>query len=274
MENHAWLDPEIASFYGLGEEQARVTTEHELEGVRTRDILARFLPPPPCVVLDVGGGAGAYAVALAEQGYAVHLVDPVASHVEQARGSAAEHHATLASASLGDARSLRFDDETADAVLLLGPLYHLTERDDRLAALREAHRVLRPGGIVLAAAISRFVSLYDWIVRDLLHHEGGIEMVERDLRDGQHRNPTRQRGWFTTAFFHHPDELKTEVEDSGLALLAMLAVEGPGQVLADPAGWLADPGRRERLLQAIRLVEQEPSILGASAHFIAAARRS
>ena len=57
-----------------------------LEYLRTRELLARYLPPAPVTVLDVGGGAGAYALPLTREGYWVHLIDPVPLHVDQARG--------------------------------------------------------------------------------------------------------------------------------------------------------------------------------------------
>ena len=97
-------------------------------------------------------------------------------------------------------------------MLLLGPLYHLTERDDRLAAWREARRVLRPGGVVLAAAISRFASTLDGLRLGLFDDDAFAQIAERDLRDGQHRNPTGNPRYFTTTYFHRPEELRTEVK--------------------------------------------------------------
>ena len=160
-----------------------------------------------------------------------------------------------------------------DAVLLLGPLYHLTERADRVRALAEARRVVRPGGVVVAAAISRFASTVDGLARGRLDEPGFAAIVERDLSDGQHRNPTRRPEWFTTAYFHLPDELATEVADAGLRLRALLAVEGVGEFAADAAERLADLDRRERLLEVVRRVEAEPSLLGASPHILAIAGR-
>src|SRR5262249_25732135 len=154
---------------------------------------------------------GAYALPLAAEGYAVHLVDPVALHVEQARAaSAAQPDAPLASAAVGDARELPLDDASADAVLLLGPLYHLTDAEDRARALREAHRVLRPGGLLAAAAITRFASTLDGIAQGFLLEPGFEAIVERDLADGQHRNPGEHPRWFTTSYFHRPEELERE----------------------------------------------------------------
>lgn len=225
-------------------------------------------------MLDVGGGTGAYAFPLAQEGYSVHLLDPVALHVEQALAtSASRPEAALADARVGDARRLPFADGSADAALLLGPLYHLTARRDRLLALREARRVLRPGGAVFAAAISRFASTYDGLFRGLLDDPEFEEIVERDVVDGQHRNPSGRPGWFTTAYFHLPQELAEETTEAGLSVEALVGIEGPGWLVPDLEAWLEDPARRPKLMAAIRRVETEPSLLGAGGHLLVVGRR-
>lgn len=245
-----------------------------LELARTQELIGRYLPPPPGVILDVGGGPGAYALWLAGLGYAVHLIDAVPRHVEQARqAAAAQPDHPLASAAVGDARRLDQADNSADAVLLLGPLYHLTERADRLRAWREAGRVLRPGGWVFAAAISRFASALDGLTDGSLDDPAFARIVEQDLTDGQHRNPTGNPAYFTTTFFHHPTELRAELEEAGLRHAATFGVEGPGWLLPDLAARWQDPARRERLLALLRRIEQEPSLLGVSAHLLAVGRR-
>jgi SAM-dependent methyltransferase len=268
---------EIAAYYERGKEQGRLSDWGRLECLRTRELLARFLPAPPATVLDVGGAAGAYALPLAARGYEVHLVDPVALHVEQARAaSAAQPEMPLASAVVGDARALPVDDDSADVVLLLGPLYHLTDAADRSRALQEARRALRPGALLVAAAITRFASTFDGVARGFLLEPGFEAIVERDLADGQHRNPDGHPGWFTTAYFHRPDELEREVAAAGFEITALVAVEGAVGAAAEARAldaWLDDPGKREILLRAIRRVEAEPSLLGASPHVLAFATR-
>ncbi|MGH3488308.1 MAG: class I SAM-dependent methyltransferase, partial [Actinopolymorphaceae bacterium] len=146
------MPPEMFRYYADSGEAGRLSSgAGELEQVRTQDLLVRHLPAAPATVLDVGGAAGVHALWLAKRDYEVHLVDPVPGHVEQAQAaSIAQPTHPLASATTGDARALRRPDASVDAVLLLGPLYHLTERADRLRALEEVHRVLRPGGVVFA----------------------------------------------------------------------------------------------------------------------------
>src|SRR5262245_20082643 len=122
-----------------------------LEFVRTQEIIRRHLPPAPLTILDVGGGAGVHAEWLADDGHTVHVIDPMENHVAAARRLA--RPGRQITAEVGDARRLAAEDDRADAALLLGPLYHPTERADRVRALSEARRVVRPGGFVFVAAI-------------------------------------------------------------------------------------------------------------------------
>jgi SAM-dependent methyltransferase len=173
----------IAAHYASGYEADRLHRgAGQLDRERSPELLERFLPPAPAVVLDVGGGPGGHACWLAARGYEVHLIDVTPLHVELARqASARQPQAPLAGAEVGDARVLARGPETADAVVLMGPLYHLTDRADRVQALREARRVLRPGGVLLAAAISRFASALDGLCRGFLKDPEFAEIVQRDL---------------------------------------------------------------------------------------------
>lgn len=267
------LPLEALAYYGRGREAVRLGEGHGvIELARTCEILDRWLPHPPATVLDVGGGPGVYAVWLARRGYRVILVDAVLLHVKQALDAAASAGQTI-EARVGDARRLEEPEGSVDAVLLLGPLYHLTERSARLRALREARRVLRPGGLVVAAGVSRFASLLAGLFDGSLADPAFREIVERDLVEGQHRNPT-PRDYFTTTFFHHPDELRAEVTQAGFAVQAVLGVEGPGWTLPDLALRWADPARRAEILSAARAVESEPSLLGLHPHILALGRNT
>ncbi len=258
------MDEEIRAYYEAGLERDRLQQGYSrIEFARTCELLERHLPPPPARVLDVGGGPGAYAAWLAEAGYDVRLVDATPLHVEQALEVAAGRFEAV----VGDARDLQEEDGSFDAVLLLGPLYHLLEADARIDALREAARVLRPGGVVLAAAISRFASLLDGLLRDLLDADGWT-LVERDLSDGKHLPPPGSV-LFTTAYFHLPDELRGELETAGFTVEGLFGVEGPGWLRAET---IDDDGIFETVVRVARAVEEEPSIVGASAHFLAIGR--
>jgi SAM-dependent methyltransferase len=220
------FDSTIADFYQRSREEDRLEEgPFLLEALRTRELIQRYASPPPAVVVDIGGAAGAYALWLAEAGYTVHLVDPVPRLVAEARRRSASRSRPLASCEVGDARGMSFADGTADIILLLGPLYHLTAAADRGRALVEAGRVLKPGGRVFAAAISRWASALDGLARDLFQDNQFSTIVDADVRNGQHRNHTERLDYFTTAYFHRPEDLRTEVLDAGLLVDGVFGIE-------------------------------------------------
>ena len=265
---------EITRYYEEVAEEGRLATgPSQLEFARTQEVILRHLPPPPATILDVGGAAGAYALWLADRGYQVHLIDPVPRLVEEAQRQSDASPNRICTCQVGDARDLRFNDGVATGVLLLGPLYHLTETAERLRALREVYRVLRPGGVMFAAAISRYASALDGVARDLFADPSFAAIVQQDLNQGQHRNATDNWDYFTTAYFHRPDELRAEVTSAGFHCRVVLGLEGPGWILPDFDHRWADARKRDDLLRVARALESEVSIVGLSAHLLAVATK-
>ena len=267
-------DAAIAAFYRQADEVHRLEEgPFLLEALRTRELIERHARPAPATVLDIGGAGGAYALWMAAAGYTVHLLDAAAHHVAEAERRSAVNQRPLASCVLGDARRLPFADGCADVALLLGPLYHLTTAADRMMALREAARVLKPEGVLFAAAISRCGSVLDGLARELFDDPRFEAMAEQDMRDGQHRNATERLDYFTTAYFHRPEELRAEVAGAGFEVSGLYGIEGPGWILPDLAARLEDPRRIETVLRVARLLESDPSVQGASAHLLAVGRK-
>jgi hypothetical protein len=112
------------------------------------------------------------------------------------------------------------------------------------------------------------------LARDLLDDPDFRPIVERDLSDGQHRNPTGHPSYFTTAFFHHPDELQSEVREAGFAVDRLCGIEGPTWILPDLNRRWSDESRRRLWMQLLERVECEASLLGASSHLLAVGRRN
>jgi len=241
-----------------------------LELARVQEIVRRHLRPSSRV-LDVGGATGVHAEWLLDDGHTVHLVDLLPGHVARATeqlGGRARFTATV-----GDARALEHPDASVDAVLLLGPLYHLTDRADRLAAWGEALRVVVPGGVVVAMGISRFASLFDGLAQSYLFDPAFRAIVAQDLATGVHENPSGDPRWFTTAYFHRPEELAAEATEAGLDVRETVGVEGLAHWIRPLASVLDDDGDREIVLESARVIEAEPSLLALSSHLITVAAR-
>ncbi len=264
----------VSMYYAQDREHDRLTRGLGLiEFTRTLELLGLLLPPCPAVIADIGAGTGVYARELLNAGYAVHALDAMPGHVARLRVDPTLER--LRSVTLGDARTLPYPDGSVDAALLLGPLYHLTDPRDRARALAEAARVLRPGGVVLAAAITRAADIAgDFTKEDSALDEAYARPIrEHTYRTGVHRNPEQRRGHFTDAYFHHPHELEGELSGAGFRDVSVYAVEGPAALLRDPDAAMRDPERREGILRALRLTERDPALLGISPHLLAAGVR-
>ena len=268
-------ESKIFSYYEDFDERSRLTKGAGLlEFFRMQEIIGRYASAPPGVVLDVGGGPGRYSCWLARIGYEVHLIDPVPRHLEQAReASASQPCYPLASVSIGDARLIARPDESVDLLLLMGPLYHLPAKEDRLVALREAHRVLKESGILIATAVNRFAFLMDGLMDGYIDDPSYISMLHLNLRTGRYEPDSYTPGYFTTAFFHRPEELEEEVAEAGLRQIGLFSVQGPGEYAKDLDARMSDPVRREQLLELIRLVEGERTLMGMASHFATVAEK-
>jgi SAM-dependent methyltransferase len=260
-------DAAMLAHYTTGAELGRLETRNRLEFERTKVILEERLPPGGRLI-DVGGGPGVYAAWFAARGYDVDLVDPVPLHVEEAER--ASNAGAPFRAHLGDARELPFPDSCADAVVMMGPLFHLVEPEDRHQALGEAFRVLRPGGVFAASAMGRFFwfghAIAQNTVRDPERRRAVTSFVDTGSRpEGEPPYP---------AFAHRPEELEREVRAAGFTDVVVLAIEGFFHLLADLDRRLTDPASSSALFEMLARYEADPAILGLSGHLMAVGRRS
>jgi ubiquinone/menaquinone biosynthesis C-methylase UbiE len=265
-------EEKMREYYNSGIELTRLAKEiGPLELERTRELIARYLPPSPAAIYDIGGAHGPYAFWLAGMGYQAHLLDAISLHIEQARKTAEDPAAPrLAGMHVGDARCLPFANDSAEAVILHGPLYHLVEKADRLTAVREAWRVLKPGGLLLAFAISSYASTIVGIRYGHVWDTNYLAICESEVKTGRHERPAGWRSGFITTFFHHPSVLITELQEGGFACERVLGIHGPAWNVPDFTASWNNPAHRDVILHIARLTEQEPVL---SPHMMAVGRK-
>ncbi len=256
------IDRRIQTYYAdLFDENARLTTrsaQGPLEFARTQE-LVRERVPKGARVADIGGGAGVHSQALVAAGYDCVLLDPVPRHVEQARSAGV-------SAVVGDARELPWGAAEFDAAILLGPLYHLASASDRLRALSEARRVVKPGGVLLAAGLSRYVAFGRTMLARPVPRSMPGEW-ERLIVDGEPGSNMR----FPAGHFHTAEELSAELVAAGLADVAVVGIEGPAGLFLEMSTD-ADAEVREAALTLARAAASAPGIRDFSAHLLAVGR--
>lgn len=271
METDPALGLAIA-YYSEGAEESRLSSGPGLlEQERNRELLRRYLPPVPARVADIGAGPGWYSLWLAELGYEVVARDLMPLHVDQLQARAGQRGLRIKAAA-ADARRLDLPDASFDAVLEFGPLYHLQEREGRLQALREAARIVVPGGLVLVVAISRWAVLLDGVLR-LRMGEGDpsfAAVIDAVVQTGR-LDPLAPGGF--SGFVHRPEGLQAEVAEVGLRKIALVSVEGAGAYLLDLEERWASPAARDLVLDVARRLEAVPELLGMGSHLMLVARR-
>jgi SAM-dependent methyltransferase len=256
-------------YYALGKEADRLARSGagRLEFERTQEIVLRHLPPAPATIADIGGGPGRYSLWLADLGYSVVHRDLVPLHVNQLLAAASPAGRTVDSA-VGDARSLDLADTCVDAVLLLGPLYHLARRADRVRALSEAARIVRPGGPVFGAGISRWATRLDAMLRLRVYEQipQASDLIGPLERTGV--MPPLMPGGFN-GFAHRPGQLRAEFASAGLDVADMVCVEGAAYLLPDLDERAGDERAWQVILDTARAHERVAELMGLGSHLLA-----
>lgn len=270
------IDKDVLAGYNTGIEWNRLRTDLGLiEFERTKELLLENIPKPPAVIYDIGGGYGEYSWWLASLGYEVHLFDLSIKNIEMSAELSKEYPCcSLACAEVGDARSIHRPDHSADVILLMGPLYHITEKSERIACINECKRLLKDSGQLFTAAITPYATLL-WATtvfgtgNRLLEEDSFLEMVERELSDGEHIKP--EKGSYHGighSHFHTAAELRTELYDCGFITTRIHGVVG--------AAWLApnidelwkNPSAKAALMKTVRMIDEREDIIGLSTHLL------
>ena len=255
----------VEQMYDQGSEHEWQRLErHRTEFGVTMRALADYLPPSPATVFDVGGGPGRYAIALAQQGYDVTLLDLSQNNLVIAEERAKEQRASLQQVVHGNALDLSaFADSSFDAVLLFGPLYHLLESSERMQAICEGMRVLKDNGRFFAAFITRFAPFRDaaknypdWLTKNRAY-------AEHLLATGKHN----QGKGFVNAYFAHPTEIVPFMESAGLTTLNLIGCEGVVSAVEDNVNQLTGSDW-ELWVDFNYRMGQEPSLHGAAEHLL------
>ncbi len=266
------IPADVDDFYSTTSEEGRLLLGlGPLEFERNKDLISRYLPKKG-IIIDVGGGPGIYSEWLAGMGHNVHLVDPVEKHIKQANKRSVKAKKPFKS-TLGEAQKLDFLDNFADVVILHGPLYHLQLKEQRVNAITEAKRVLKPNGIVLGFAINHSASSIAALLNGFIHAPGIYQMCKDELTTGQHNPPANMPGILPQAYFHRPQQLKDEFEEAGLTYINTYAVEGMIWMDKNYFESRGDEKKKAALMELLKVTENDEALLALSAHMMIVGRK-
>ena len=279
------IDKTVLARYNAGIEKDRLRTGMGIiEFERTKEILLERLPKPPAVIYDIGGGYGEYAWWLASLGYEVHLFDISETNIKMSEDLKHEYpNVQLESAEVCDARSIPRKSKSADAVLLMGPLYSITEYEERILAIKESYRLLKDNGVLFTAALTPCGGLLHRITvyRNFddnkaceLDDPDVISMFERALIDGVYINPERKiASGLGSSHLHTAKELKEELLCGGFKTESVHGVMGGAWLAPNLDELLANKETREVLMKTVRMLDKHEEIIGLSGHLLAVSRK-
>ena len=189
----------------------------------------------------------------------------------------------LESAEVCDARSIPRKSKSADAILLMGPLYSITEYEERILAIKESYRLLKDNGVLFTAALTPYGGLLHRITvyRNFddnkaceLDDPDVISMFERALTDGCYLNPERKiaRG-LGSSHLHTAKELKEELLCGGFKTESVHGVMGGAWLAPNLDELLANKETKEVLLKTVRMLDTHEEIIGLSGHLLAVSRK-
>ena len=189
----------------------------------------------------------------------------------------------LASAMVSDARSVPRPDKSADAILLMGPLYSITEYEERILSIRESRRLLKDDGVLFSAALTPFsvlaprIALYhidDSKKRKELDDPAVISMIERALEDGCYINPEKKiASGLGSSHLHTAKALREELSEGGFNTATVHGIMGGAWLAPNLDELLANEETKAVLMKTVRMLDTHEEIIGLSGHLLAVSRK-
>ena len=223
-----------------------------IQELRTRELILRYLQDEPMSILDVGGANGVYSFFLADLGHHVTLLDIAPNHIEEAEQLNARRDRQLQQILLGDAQTYE-TSARYDLILLHGPLYHIVEREQRVAVLQRMKRLLKVNGRILGFGINRYAGYFYGVHSGAILKEPYRQIVKEEMKNGI-RN--KAPGWY----FHTPTELTAEFEEAGLKVTASKSVTTQVWMLPDIESMIQDADNLRLILQLAQEAEDAVQI--------------
>ncbi|QNM85698.1 class I SAM-dependent methyltransferase [Polaribacter pectinis] len=273
MKNKQLISRELENFYNKASEETRLEKGMGIfEFERIKELIELHIKNKKSTIIDVGGGTGKYAEWLSNKGHKVQLIEPVLKHIKLAEKRAKKLQNPF-SVTIGEATKLPYKDNSADLVILHGPLYHLQKREDRIHAILEAKRVLKKGGIILGFAINYTASTLVGLMNGMIHANSFFDMCKEELTTGIHNAPKDFPFLLADAYYHKPQDLKEEFLEQDLDFINLFAVESLIWLDSEYFVNMLDKKKSKTLKELQKITQNDEYLLPFSPHMMIAVKK-
>ena len=252
---------EVENWYDNAYDEWKRLDRHRIEFDITKRFMDKYIRGKNLEIFDIGGGPGRYSFYLAEKGHKVSLLDLSHKNIEVAKVKSKELNIELEKYIHGNALELNGYEQKYDVILLMGPLYHLIKEDDRRLALKKALDLLKRGGTIFVAFISKYAPIQDNLSH--LYEIDDVQSLLNYLKDGENKDGEG----FTSAYFSNQEEIKDLMSDFGIHELAFVGVEN---ILGSKEKeiYSLNQEQYDKWLEIGYQLSTDKNVIGTSQHFL------
>ncbi|SDB32741.1 class I SAM-dependent methyltransferase [Eubacterium oxidoreducens] len=246
----------LEEYYNKFNEEKRLNSRHgQIEYRISMDFIHQYLKPGDKIA-DIGAATGRYSIPLFEEGYDVTAVEPVQHNLGRLQKKCPQ-----ITAFKGNALKLkRLADNSFDAVIFFGPMYHLIGHEQKMQALLEAKRITKPGGHIFVAYIMNEYSVITYAFKE--RHI--LECMEEGRFDEDFQTVPKPDDLYDYVRLEEINRIK---EEAGLLRKTILSPDGAANYMRPFLNQLTQE-EFEQFIRYQRSVCERPELLGAGAHIV------
>lgn len=247
-------------------EDERLTKDntHKVELITTTTYIDKYLKKGD-KILEVGAGTGAYSIYYARQGYEVESIELSEENLAILKSKITPD--LNIKAHQGNAIDLsRYEDNTFDMTLVLGPLYHVFDKQERQSVINEAIRVTKKDGIIMYAFILTDISILDWGFKrnELVNNFGNDKMVDENYK--ANNKPEY------IFYMSYIDEVERELNKETISIEDYIATDGPTRLIADTVNNMDEETYKHYINYHLSVCNRR-DLIGYSGHILAIAKK-
>ena len=246
----------LINYYNKFNEDKRLTHRHGIvEFITAKKYIDKYINKKSKII-DIGAGTGKYSIKLFNEGYDVTAIELIKHNLMTIKKNCPNLKSYQ-----GNAINLSKElDNSYDLVLLFGPLYHLISFEDKVKALKEAKRIIKPNGIIM---ISYYMNEYAIIKHGFIENKI-LEAKKNNEIDSNYHITPKDTDLYSMVRLEDINKLNETV---GLKRLEIISQDGPSDYIRSIINKMDDITFNEYINYHLSICNRQ-ELLGASSHVL------